>query len=193
MDRLPTERDLKVLSWQLGRPARGVAAIAVTCSYGYPQVTVNQLLLRRRMGFELFPNLFWLSCPYLVQEVGRVEAGGGVRAAEQKIKDEPAFAEEYFRAHRAYREERRRLFSGEDEAFLRSVGAEAAADSGVGGLRNFRRVKCLHAQLAHFLARGTNPVGERVAAGLLSLACAPDDVRCRAGLRPPEIGVQWDR
>lgn len=190
MDRNPTERDLTVLAWQLGRPARGVVAVAVTCPYGFPQVTVNRLLLQRDRRFDLFPNLFWLSCPYLVQEVGHLEAAGGVRRAERKIREDPSYAALYMQAHRAYRDERRRLLAADDEAFLRSVGAEAVADSGIGGLHNFRRVKCLHAQLAHFLARGGNPVGEEVAALVCSLACRPDDVRCRAGLHCPRVGVQ---
>jgi len=39
---------------------------------------------------------------------------------------------------------------------------EALRDAGVGGLRYTSQVKCLHAHLAHALAGGANPVGERV-------------------------------
>ncbi len=179
MDRTPTERDLRVVAAQLGRPARGVLAIAATCPYGFPQVTLNRLTLREGKEFELFPSLFWLCCPYLVQGVGHLEAQGGVRAAEELIRDDPALAQRYMKAHQAYSRERQQLLDAEEREFLRSVGAEAAALTGIGGLRNPRRVKCLHAQLAHFLARGDNPVGERVASQLCSLACSENDVRCR--------------
>ncbi|MFO8034914.1 MAG: DUF501 domain-containing protein [Candidatus Bipolaricaulota bacterium] len=182
MDRLPTERDLQVICWQIGRAARGVIAVAATCRYGFPQVTVNKFVFSSEQGFELFPNVFWLTCPYLVQEVGRLEAAGGVRDAEQLIRDDPGFAERYLDNHRAYREERRRLLCVEEVDLLRAVGREEAADTGIGGLRNHRRVKCLHVQLAHFLARGSNPVGELVADRLPALACPPEEVRCWAGL-----------
>jgi len=182
MDRLPTERDLQVLRWQLGRPARGVIAIPVTCLYGYPQVTTNRFLIRLHEGFELFPNVFWLTCPYLVQEVGRLEAGGGVREAEQLIRDDPGIAARYFASHREYREERRRFLLPEEKDFLESVGALEAVDTGVGGLRNPRRVKCLHLQLAHHMARKTNPVGQWAAERLPALVCPPEDMRCRAAL-----------
>ncbi len=178
MDRVATDRDLAVVAWQIGRPPRGVVGIAVTCPYGFPQVTVNQLVLAREGAFELFPNLFWLTCPFLVAEVGRLEAAGGVGAAERHIMNDPHLAAAYARAHRAYAEERRRIVSDDDRAFLREVSAEQAVDTGIGGLRNPRRVKCLHAQLAHFLARGENPVGRWVAAQLPAPACPPKDVRC---------------
>ncbi len=178
MDRNATDRDLAVIAWQIGRPPRGVIGIAATCPYGYPQVTVNTLVLGRGDDFELFPNLFWLTCPFLVSEVGRLEAAGGVGAAERNIATDPHLAAAYARAHRAYAEERRRSTSDHDRALLREMCAEHAVDTGVGGLRNPRRVKCLHAQLAHFLARGRNPVGRWVAAQLSAPACPPEDVRC---------------
>ncbi len=182
MDRVPTERDLQVIRWQLGRHARGVIAVPVTCEYGFPQVTANRFLFRSQEGFELFPNVFWLTCPYLVQEVGKVEAGGGVREAEQLIRDNPELAARYADSHREYREERRRYLAPEELVFLESVGAKGAVDTGVGGLRNPRRVKCLHVQLAHYMARGANPVGKWVAARLPALSCPPEDTRCRAAL-----------
>ena len=40
--------------------------------------------------------------------------------------------------------------------------ASALRDGGVGGLRFDNQIKCLHAQLAHFLAGGSNPIGARV-------------------------------
>ena len=178
MDRPPTPRDLEVVGRQLGRPARGVVAIARHCPYGYPQVTVNHPLHREGEEFEVFPTLFWLTCPFLVEEVARLESAGWVKRLEAKLKAEPELAAAYARAHEKYRAERLALISPEEEKFLRARGAHGAVETGVAGLRNPRRVKCLHAQLAHFLARGDNPVGALVAQLLPALHCPPDSVRC---------------
>ena len=183
MDRSPTDRDLRVIRWQLGRPPRGVVAVARDCPHGYPQVTVNRPLLRRGSSFEVFPTLFWLTCPYLVREVGRLEARGLVGTFEARISRDPALRAAYLRAHEAYRRERLALLSPEERAFLEGVGAHDAVETGIAGLRNFCRVKCLHAQLAHHLARGANPIGEEVARMLPALHC-PD--------RPCDAAVELD-
>ncbi|RLE29822.1 DUF501 domain-containing protein [Candidatus Acetothermia bacterium] len=179
MDRPPTPRDLEIVSRQLGRPARGVVAIARDCPYGYPQVTVNHPLRREGDRFEVFPTLFWLTCPFLVEEVARLESAGWVKRLEARLKAEPELAAGYARAHEKYRAERLALISPEEEKFLREKGAWDAVETGVAGLRNPLRVKCLHAQLGHFLARGDNPVGALVAQLLPALHCPPDAVGCK--------------
>ncbi len=171
MDRLPSQRDLAVIRWQLGRSPRGVVRIARDCPHGYPQVTVNRPLLRRDSDFEVFPTLFWLTCPYLVREVGRLEAKGLVKEFEARLEEDPGLLARYRRAHEEYREERLSLMGADEKKFLREVGAWDAVETGIGGLRNFTRVKCLHAQLAHHLARGINPIGVEVARMLLKLHC----------------------
>lgn len=180
MDRPPTSRDLAVIRWQLGRPPKGVRAIARDCQWQYPQVTVNHPLHREGDGFEIFPTLFWLTCPFLVEEVARLESAGWVRRLEARLGQDPELAASYARAHEEYRRERLALLSPAEEEFLRARGAWEAVETGVAGLRNPRRVKCLHAQLAHFLARGKNPIGEEVARMLLSLDCPGR--RCQVAL-----------
>jgi len=177
MDRPPTPEDLEITSWQLGRPARGVVAIARTCPHGFPQVTVNHPLRCEGDSFEVFPTLFWLTCPYLVEEVARLESAGWVKRLEARLEEDPELFAHYARAHEAYRKERLSLLSHKARAFLKEKGAWGAVETGVAGLRNPRRVKCLHAQLAHFLARGNNPIGEDVATLLPGLFC--QDRRCK--------------
>lgn len=179
MDRPPTPEDLKLVSWQLGRPARGVVAIARDCPFGYPQVTVNRPLHREGDEFEVFPSLFWLTCPFLVEEVARLESAGWVKRLEARLEADPELAARYARAHEDYRRERLALLSPEEEKFLRARGAWEAVETGVAGLRNPLRVKCLHAQLAHYLARGDNPIGELVAGFLQSWHCPRSSIRCR--------------
>lgn len=179
MYRPPTQEDIAVIRWQLGRYPRGVVAVARDCPYGYPQVTVNYPLLREDSGFEVFPTLFWLTCPYLSREVGRIEARGVVKELEERLSHDEELLLEYLRAHEEYRRERISLLSPKDREFLREVGAWDSVETGIAGLRNPSRIKCLHAQLAHYLARGTNPIG-RIVAGLLPSLHCPDRLCDRA-------------
>jgi len=178
MDRTPTHADLSVLAWQLGRAPRGVASIAVTCPYGYPQVVTTRPLLHAEEGMQPFPSLFWLTCPFLLRAVGRLEAAGWVRNMEAQLRQDPELARAYANASQRYRSERNALLTPEELRELRRRGMEGLLTGGVAGLRNPLRVKCLHAQLAHFLARTDNPVGQWVAANLPELACSPEQVVC---------------
>ena len=136
MDRPPTPRDLEVVGRQLGRPARGVVAIARHCPYGYPQVTVNHPLHREGEEFEVFPTLFWLTCPFLVEEVARLESAGWVKRLEARLAEDPELAARYGRARR------NSLSAGESKARRSrrypswARGAHAAVETGVAGLRN---------------------------------------------------------
>jgi hypothetical protein len=80
--------------------------------------------------------------------VSRLEAAGGVKAAEAAVD-----AGELAAAHDRYRAER--------DAALPAGHAGPRPFGGVGGTR--RGVKCLHAHYAWFLAGGDDPVGRWVA------------------------------
>lgn len=178
MDRSPTHADLIALASQLGRTPRGVVGIAVTCPYGYPQVVTTHPLLHTDEGIRPFPSLFWLTCPFLMRAVGRLEAAGGVRKMETKLRRDPDLARAYASAAQRYRGERNALLTPAELRELRARGMEGLLAGGVAGLGNPLRVKCLHAQLAHFLARDDNPVGKQVAENFPELACAPGQVIC---------------
>jgi hypothetical protein len=94
------------------------------------------------------PTRYWLVDPKLRETVSRLEAAGGVKAAEREV-DPGALAD----AHARYAAERDRAIEP-DQPGPRPSG-------GVGGTRI--GVKCLHAHLAWWLAGGQDPVGDWVA------------------------------
>jgi uncharacterized protein len=100
------------------------------------------------------PTRYWLVGEPERTRVGRLEAAGGVAAAEAAV-DEAELAA----AHQRYWRER--------DAVLPHDHCGPAPTGGVGGTR--RGVKCLHAHYAWFLAGGDDPVGrwvdEQLAAG----------------------------
>jgi hypothetical protein len=108
------------------------------------------------------PTRFYLVGAELVRDVSRLEAGGGVKAAEAAI--DPA---EIAALHQRYQAERDAEI-GTDHTGPRPSG-------GVGGTRV--GVKCLHAHVAYLLAGGDDPVGRWAMAQLdsASNSFAPTD------------------
>ena len=94
------------------------------------------------------PTRYWLVGSAEREAVARLEAAGGVRAAEAAV--DPHGLDE---AHRRYAAER--------DAAMASDHLGPRPAGGVGGTR--RGVKCLHAHYAWFLAGGDDPVGRWVA------------------------------
>lgn len=142
--------DLAVVSAQLGRPARGVAAVAHRCPCGLPDVVRTD---PRLPDGTPFPTLYYLTCPRARSEVGRLEASGVMAAMTDRLDEDDALAAAYRRAHEAYLAQR-------------SAAADVAEIAGVsaGGMPD--RVKCLHVLVAHALAAGpgVNPLGDEALA-----------------------------
>jgi hypothetical protein len=143
-----TAADVAALTDLLGRPPRADFDVVVRNDAGAPVVIRNAPLLDD--GTPM-PTRYWLVDPVVSLAVARLEAGGGVRAAEAAVD-----AAELQRAHDAYARERDAAVPGDHDG-PRPFG-------GVGGTR--RGVKCLHAHYAYFLAGGDDPVGRWVDAQL---------------------------
>jgi uncharacterized protein len=149
--------DGRVVSWQLGRPARPFRRVAVRCPHGYPAVT-------EQAPFDddgrPFPTTYYLTCPWLVAALARVEASGGVERWSQEAASDPDLRASLERADREQRELRPEL------------------DVGIGGTRAPGNLKCLHAHAAFALARPGYELGEAVLAEIEEPWCP--DARCGA-------------
>jgi len=128
----------------LGRVPRGGYEVVVRRDGGEPVVIRNAPLLDD--GTPM-PTRYWLVGDAEREAVSRLEAAGGVKAAEAAV-DAAALEA----AHRRYAAER--------DAVLPPGHAGPRPSGGVGGTR--RGVKCLHAHYAWFLAGGDDPVGRWV-------------------------------
>ena len=151
-----TERDLAILEEQLGRSPRGVRAIERRCSAGHPQVIRVYPLLDGKP----FPTLYWLTCPSLIKQIARLEHQGWIERLERRMERAPEMRARYFESHRAYIEERWRELSEGDRQWVIERGLEPIFEErGIGGLRDWTKVKCLHLHYAHYQARGENVIG----------------------------------
>lgn len=176
--------DVRAVSHQIGRPARGVLAVAVRCRFGRPMVTVVAPVLwgdvrpdhgRPARPPEPFPTTFWLTCPYLVAEVSALESTGWIGRLEQEVGRQGPLAEELMQAHWEAARVRRALASPRalQELGRRSpLAVRRLLESGVAGIHHPLGIKCLHAHLAHHLALSGNPVGRRVVGLLLERGVA---------------------
>ncbi len=131
---------------QLGRPARGIVAIASRCPSGHPNVVKTE---PRLPDGTPFPTLYYVTCPRLSGAIGTLEASGLMAEMTARLANDPALAEAYDAAHRAY------LIERDDLGHVPEVDGISA-----GGMPT--RVKCLHVLVGHSLAKGpgVNPLGD---------------------------------
>lgn len=141
----PTALDHQRVAELLGRDPRGAFQVVVRDAQGWPVVIRNAPLLDD--GTPM-PTRYWLVGREAVVAVSRLEAAGGVAAAEAAV-DAVALRE----AHHRYAAER--------DCELPQAYAGPRPSGGVGGTRV--GVKCLHAHYAWHLAGGDDPVGRWVA------------------------------
>lgn len=133
---------LAAIAAQLGRPPRGVRAVAHRCPCGLPDVVETSPRLEDGTPF---PTLYYLTCPRARSAVGRLEAGGLMREMTRRLRADQRLAARYVAAYHDY--------LGRRDAIEVLPGAP-----GAGGMPD--RVKCLHALVAHELAvPGGNPFG----------------------------------
>jgi uncharacterized protein len=142
----PTAADSAAVSAQLGRPARGVRAVAHRCPCGLPDVVETE---PRLPDGTPFPTTYYLTCPRATAAVSTLEAEGLMREMTARLAADQELAAAYQAAHRDYLARREAI-----EQVPEIAGISA------GGMPS--RVKCLHALVGHALAagRGVNPLGD---------------------------------
>lgn len=148
----PSAHDLAAVQAQLGRPPRGVRAVAHRCPCGQPDVveTAPQL-----PDGTPFPTFYYLTCPRATGAVSTLESRGLMRTMSERLAADAELEGAYAAAHRDYLARRER-----------AGHVEAIAGTSAGGMPD--RVKCLHVLVAHALAAGpgTNPLGDEAVAAL---------------------------
>jgi hypothetical protein len=139
-----TDADREAFRRELGRPPRGILAVAYRCGHDVPAVV---LTAPRLEDGTPFPTMYYLCCKELNAAVSRMESSGLMREMTERLTQDPELAQAYRRAHESYLASRNALGD---------LGIAVTA----GGMPD--RVKCLHVLVAHSLAvgRGVNPLGD---------------------------------
>jgi len=161
-----SERDVEIVSAQLGRPARDVVGIAARCVCGAP--TVVSTAPRLADGTP-FPTFYYLTHPAATASVSSLEATQVMAEYTALLAEDEAVRDAYAAAHVAYLADRASI-------------SEVAEIDGISAGGMPVRVKCLHALVGHALAAGpgVNPIGdlalERASWSPEVCACADDQV-----------------
>ncbi len=157
----PSERDVRVVTAQLGRPARDVVGIAARCVCGTPPVVSTA---PRLTDGTPFPTLYYLCHPAATAAISHLEAEHVMAELQDDLAEDEAMRDAYAAAHASYLADR--------ESIL--VVPELAGVS-AGGMPV--RVKCLHALAGHALAAGpgVNPIGD---IALARASWSPDVCEC---------------
>lgn len=151
--------DREVVAAQIGRPPRSPVDVLTRCHLDLPVVIAVPPFLDDRTPF---PTSYWLTCPLAVRRIGRVEASGGVQAAEEMIDTDAETAAGHRAAMERYARDRDALIPA-DHVGPRPTGGVGGSQAGV---------KCLHAHYADHAAGNANPVGAWVAPRVEPLDCA---------------------
>jgi len=128
------------------------------CPYGYTQVILSPPIFK---GHPM-PNVFWLVCPFLLEEVSHLEEKGEVKKFDYNIFNRSSFLEKYIYAHEEEKRIRKKLidlYFREEFNKLKEKEKKVLIESGIGGIKSPFGVKCLHLHLASFLGGIKNPIG----------------------------------
>jgi uncharacterized protein len=148
--------DVDVVARQIGRAPRAFRRVAVRCPFGRPAVTEQSPF---DAAGRPFPTQFYVTCPFLVAAISRLEAAGGVERWTRVAQADAVLGRSLDQAHA----EQRRL--------------RPELDAGIGGSTRTGSLKCLHAHAAFALARPGYDLGDRILAELPALwpksCCTP--------------------
>ena len=141
-----SDEDIRIVSAQLGRPARDVVGIPARCVCGSPTVVATS---PRLSDGTPFPTFYYLTHPAATVAMSDLEATQVMAEFTEVLNADPEMQKQYLAAHEQ--------FIADRETF--GVVPEIDGIS-AGGMPV--RVKCLHALAGHALAAGpgVNPIGD---------------------------------
>jgi hypothetical protein len=153
---MPSPQQLAIIEQQLGRSPRGLKTIACSSSNGIPLA----LKMHPLVANKPFPTLYWLCSKDLHKAINQLETAGLVKKLEQKLKDDSKWMAAYQQNQRDYVAQRWDNCSEVEVEQLYSLGfAPLFEQYGIGGLRDWRQIRCLHMQYAHHLC-ASNVIGQ---------------------------------
>jgi len=152
-----SNKEYNLIKKQIEREPDNLLEIAKYCPFSYPAV----LIVKPYENSIVFPTTYWLSCPYFVKEVSKIEDKGLIQKLTSKLKNDREFRLTLKKAHKNYAKKRLEYLDKNLEDLPDGI-RDVLVNSGVGGIIDKEGVKCLHTHLADYLVNGLNPVGEIV-------------------------------
>jgi len=102
-----------------------------------------------------FPTIYWLTHRLLSSYVGKMEESRGcnVKIMEEYLQKDETSREKLKKAHELYIKERMNMFSEIDLKLVKEKNwiESLGSSTGIGGIRNWNTIKCLHLHVAQYL------------------------------------------
>ena len=137
-----------IIGRQIGREPHGIRAIAYATNTGLPVV----LRVAPIVDGKPFPTLYWLCSKDLHKAINQLETTGLVKQLEQRLQDDSDFMAAYQKNQQAYVAARWASCTEHEKQQLQTLGFSDLFDTyGIGGLRDWQQIRCLHMHYAHHL------------------------------------------
>ena len=157
--------DIERVEQQLGRKPEGFQQVVKRNRDGWPAI----IRVASLVGSTPFPTLFWISDPCLNRLIHQLESGGLTATIQQQLDESESLGQRLEEDHRAHIRLRDSFLTSDIREKLSQMDRwHVLNERGIGGVANFRRVRCLHAFMAAH-AVVPNVVGE-----LLTRLLSPD-------------------
>lgn len=146
------------ITTELGREPIGLHRVAVRHGSGRPAV----LEVVPLVDGVPFPTLYWLCSRPLRRAIAELERSGLISSLEAELLGPTGSGRQVLsEAHARYRAARWSLLQkyGHEMSDLTEAQRLALSATGIGGIRDESRIKCLHLHYAHHLA-DHNPIGQ---------------------------------
>ena len=148
--------DTETVSHQLGGRDVFISKVILRCVHGAPQV-----VLLSPVSYTAVATPLWLCCPYLNKKIHAIESQGQIKRIEKMLSDDDSLVKQMQRAHEhyiAYRKENcNDFFENNSDSKTKEL-----FETGIGGIRDTHRLKCLHLAAAHYALCCDNVAGKTV-------------------------------
>ena len=160
-----SDSDYQTLHQQLGRRPSGIVDIAARAQSESASVP-TVLKMRAWLDAKPFPTLYWLCSKDLHKAINQIETAGYVKLLEQTLELDDELMQMHLQDQRRYQRLRLESMHDLDRAQLQKVGLlDTFEQTGIGGIKDLHKVRCLHMQYAYHLAtldQGGSMIGRRL-------------------------------
>lgn len=147
-----THKQIDIITEQLGRrPVGALQVMAFDKEHNPAVLKVDPLA-----DGKPFPSMYWLTSPLIHKAISNIERTAWIKDFENNILPNDSLLCAKLRAdNENYKKLRWQLFlslhseDGIDESFIKVI-----KNSGIGGIQDFNRVRCLHMHYAYHIVHG---------------------------------------
>ena len=151
----PRPADITIITGQLGRRPHGALAVPYRCPAGHPGVLLTYPPRRRAEFMAPFPSHLWLTCPRLSAQLSELERIGAIERLHRILMGSRELQGRFAEDHRRCITHRWSLLTEQDRHAVRRANmAHVFHRRGIGGVRRWMSIKCLHLHFAQHLTLG---------------------------------------